>query len=93
MSRRCGHAASRCIKQVAPLFGAAWEEIGKPQADAAQVMRLFDEAGEKRREFQREAIGQTLAFLAILSPAQRAKFVAIAQERWTRGRASHAAKH
>ncbi len=80
-------------QDVAPLFAAAWEEMGKPQADAAQVMRLFDKAGEKRREFQREAIGQTLAFLAILSPAQRDKFLAIARERWTRRRASHAAKH
>lgn len=67
--------------QVAPLIGAAWEEIGKPQADAAQIMRLFDEAADKRRGFQREAMAQTLAFLAVLSPAQRAKFVAIARER------------
>ena len=42
-------------QQVAPLIGSAWEEIAKPQADGAQVMRLFDEAAEKRREFQREA--------------------------------------
>ena len=68
-------------QQVAPLIGAAWEEIAKPQADAAQVMRLFDEAAEKRREFQREATAKTLDFLAILSPAQRSKFVAIAHER------------
>jgi len=68
-------------EQVAPLIGAAWEEIAKPQADAAQVMRLFDEAAEKRREFQREATAQTLDFLRVLSPAQRAKFVAIAHER------------
>lgn len=80
-------------QDVAPLFAAAWAEMGKPQADAAQVMRLFDKAGEERRQFQREAIGQTLAFLAILSPAQRAKFLAVAQERWTRRRAGNAAKH
>ena len=30
-------------QQVAPLIGSAWEEIAKPQADGAQVMRLFDE--------------------------------------------------
>jgi len=46
-----------------------------------QIMRLFDEAAEKRREFQRETAAQTLDFLAILSPAQRSKFVAIARER------------
>jgi Spy/CpxP family protein refolding chaperone len=68
-------------QQVAPLTGSAWEEIAKPQADEAQVMRLFDEAAEKRREFQREASTQTLKFLAVLSPAQRSKFVAIARER------------
>jgi Spy/CpxP family protein refolding chaperone len=68
-------------EQVAPLINAAWEEIAKPQADAAQVMRLFDEAAEKRREFQRETTARTLEFLAILSPAQRSKFVGIAHER------------
>ena len=68
-------------EQVTPLFNAAWEEIAKPQAEAAQVMRLFDEATEKRREFQREATARTIDFLAILSPAQRSKFVAIAHER------------
>jgi uncharacterized membrane protein len=68
-------------EQVAPLIGEAWEEIAKPQADVAQIMRLFDEATEKRRVFQREATTQTLEFLSVLSPAQRAKFVAIAHER------------
>jgi Spy/CpxP family protein refolding chaperone len=68
-------------EQVAPLMNAAWEEIAKPQADAAQVTRLFDEAAEKRREFQREATAKTLEFLAILSPAQRSKFAAIAHDR------------
>jgi Spy/CpxP family protein refolding chaperone len=74
-------------EQVAPLMNAAWEEIAKPQADAAQVMRLSDEAAEKRREFQREATAKTLDFLAILSPAQRSKFVAIARDR--RGLRTH----
>jgi len=73
--------------QVTPLMNAAWEEIAKPQADVAQVMRLFDEAAEKRREFQREATARTLDFLAILSPPQRAKFVVIAHER--RGLRAH----
>jgi Spy/CpxP family protein refolding chaperone len=68
-------------QQVAPLFGSAWEEIAKPDADAAQITRLLDEAADKRREFQREASAQTLDFLATLTPAQRSKFVAIARER------------
>jgi uncharacterized membrane protein len=80
-------------QQVAPLIGSAWEEIAKPQADAAQVMRLFDEAAEKRREFQREASAQTLDFLAILSPAQRSKFVAVARERRAPWLRLHPATH
>ena len=76
-------------EQVAPLIGEAWEEIAKPQADVGRVMSLFDEATEKRREFQREATTQTLDFLKVLSPAQRAKFVQIARERRAAWRRSH----
>jgi Spy/CpxP family protein refolding chaperone len=68
-------------QQVAPLIGSAWDEIAKPEADAAKVLQLLDEAADKRREFQREASAQTLDFLAALTPAQRSKFVAIARER------------
>lgn len=78
-------------EQVGPLMTAAWAEIAKPQADAVQVMRLFDDAAEKRREFQREATAKTLEFLAILSPEQRAKFIAIGRERraaWMHSRAT-----
>jgi len=81
--------AEKMHEQVAPLIGAAWEEIGKPQADVGRVMSLFDEATEKRREFQREATTQTLDFLKVLSPAQRAKFVQIARERRAAWRRSH----
>ena len=80
-------------QQVAPLIGSAWEEIAKPQADGAQVMRLFDEAAEKRREFQREATARTLDLLAILSPAQRSKFVALARERRAPWLRPHPAPH
>jgi Spy/CpxP family protein refolding chaperone len=83
---------ARMHQQLAPLYGAAWEEMAKPQADEAQVMRLFDEASTKRREFQREATNQTLAFLVILSPAQRAEFLAIVQAHWVRWRQNHSAK-
>jgi len=69
-------------QQLAPLYAAAWQEMAQPHADEAQVMRLFDEATAKRREFQREATSQTLAFLAVLSPAQRARFLAIVQSHW-----------
>jgi Spy/CpxP family protein refolding chaperone len=64
-----------------PPIGAAWEEIAKPQPDAGKVEQLFDEAGEKRRVFQREAASQMLTLLATLSPAQRGKFVQLMRER------------
>ena len=69
----------RMHEQVAPLFGQAWDELAKPQPDEHAVMDLFDRATDKRHEFQREAVAQTLTFLAILSPAQRQKFLAIAR--------------
>jgi Spy/CpxP family protein refolding chaperone len=78
-------------QQLHPLYAAAWEEMAKPQADEAQVMRLFDEASAKRREFQREATSQTLAFMALLSPSQRTKFLTIVQAHWTHWH-NHAAK-
>jgi len=68
-------------QQVEPLIGGAWEEVAKPQADAARVGELFDQATERRRAFQRDLTAQTLAFLAVLSPEQRSKFVAMARER------------
>ena len=83
---------ARMHQQLAPLFGAAWEEMAKPQANEAQVMQLFDEASSKRREFQREATSQTLTFLATLSPAQRTKFLSIVQAHWTHWRQNHAVK-
>ena len=67
-------------EQVEPLIAGAWQEIAKPQTDQTQVLKLFDEAGDKRRLYLREGIVQTLDFLSILSPEQRAKFVAITRE-------------
>jgi Spy/CpxP family protein refolding chaperone len=83
---------ARMHRQLHPLYAAAWEEMTKPRADDAQVMRLFDEASAKRREFQREATSQTLAFMALLTPAQRAKFLAIVEAHWARWRQNQAAK-
>lgn len=67
--------------QLSPLLATAWEETARTQAEPAHVLRLFDDAFDKRRQFQREAMVQTLGFLATLSPEQRAKFVALARER------------
>ena len=66
---------------VEPLMNAAWSEIAKPDADEATVMRIFDEAAQARRGFQREMITTTLSFLGTLSPDQRAKFVQLFRQR------------
>jgi uncharacterized membrane protein len=80
-------------EQIAPLIGDAWEEIAHPQADAAQIMRLFNQASEDRRDYQRDITVQTLSFLATLSPEQRSKFVAIGRERRPLWMRSHPANH
>jgi uncharacterized membrane protein len=66
---------------VEPLMSAAWSELAKPDADQAAASRLFDEAGQARRSLQRELLTPTLAFLATLSPEQRAKFVELFHQR------------
>ena len=70
---------------IEPLVASAWSELGKPDADDAKVMQLFDQAGEQRRAFRRELGTATFTFLAKLSPDQRAKFVELARQRpWAR---------
>ena len=66
---------------VEPLMNAAWSEIAKPEAEEANVVRLFDEAGQTRRSFMRELTPITLSFLATLSPEQRAKFVELIRQK------------
>ena len=61
--------------QVQPLVTDAWTEIAKPNPDEAGIGRLFDQAAETRRKFQRELTSETLAFLATLTPEQRRTFV------------------
>ncbi len=74
---------------VEPLMNRAWSELAKPGADEANVVRLFDEAAEKRRGFRRELTASTLSFLATLSPEQRARFVELARQRPWERRHSH----
>jgi len=73
---------------VEPLMSAAWAELAKPDTDPAAATKLFDEAGQARRSLQRELLAPTLAFLATLSPEQRAKFVKLFHQRpksWGQG--------
>lgn len=64
-----------------PIVAAAWTEIAKPHPDEAQIGRLFDQAAEKRRSFQRDGTTATLQFLTTLTPEQRTKFVTLVRER------------
>lgn len=72
-----------------PLMGAGWDELAKPQPDEAKVAQLFDQAAEKRRDFQHDATAQTLTLLATLSPEQRAKFITLMRERRAAARRAH----
>jgi len=75
-------ARSKAMRQeIRPLIAGTWDEMAKPGADLGQITQRFDQASEKWRQFQRESTAQTLDFLAILSTAQRQKFVEIARER------------
>lgn len=66
---------------VEPLAGKAWSEVAKPDADAAKVTQLFDEAAQTRRRYMRELAPVTLSFLATLSPEQREKFVELIRQK------------
>jgi Spy/CpxP family protein refolding chaperone len=66
----------RLRREVDPMLEAAWSEIAKPDADQARVLQLLDDAGNRRRGFQRDAVTATLSLLATLTPDQRAKFIA-----------------
>lgn len=80
-ARSMRQRTERMRQDVAPLFGDAWAEIAKPQADEPTIMRLLDQASTKRLAFQHDATEATLKFLATLSPEQREKFVTLARER------------
>jgi Spy/CpxP family protein refolding chaperone len=65
----------RMRQDVEPAMEAAWAELAKSDADQARVSQLLDDAGNRRRAFQHEAVAATMSLLATLSPEQRAKFV------------------
>jgi len=80
---RTVHARSKQMhEEIDPLFAEAWTEIGKPQPNEAQLGQDFDDALVKRRAFQHDVTAQTLTFLKVLSPEQRARFVEMARERY-----------
>jgi uncharacterized membrane protein len=68
-------------RQIGPLIGNAWAEMANPQANPADVMRIFDRVRTERRIFDQDLTTATIAFLARLSPEQRQKFVTLIHPR------------
>jgi Spy/CpxP family protein refolding chaperone len=78
---RTVHSRMQSMREaVEPLVANTWSELAKPDADEAKFMLLFDQAGDQRRAFRRDLGTATFAFLAKLSPEQRAKFVELARQ-------------
>jgi Spy/CpxP family protein refolding chaperone len=77
-------------KDIEPLIDASWNEIAKPQADEAAILRALTDASSRWRTSQRDTIQATLALLATLSPDQRATFIADERERRAALRRRHA---
>jgi Spy/CpxP family protein refolding chaperone len=64
----------------APLIHSMWSEMGKPQPDQAAIQTLADQVLDNRRNFQHKMAQNLLAFLAVLTPEQRERFVDRAME-------------
>jgi Spy/CpxP family protein refolding chaperone len=71
-----------------PLIQQVWDELAKPQPDQALIARLVDEATDNRHTYQKEMATVLTQFLAVLSPEQRAQFVALAKRQQDQ-RAAH----
>jgi uncharacterized membrane protein len=65
----------------APLMRQMWEEMAKPQADAAAISRFADQALDNRRDYQRKMAANLMTFAATLSPDQRKHFAELASRR------------
>jgi Spy/CpxP family protein refolding chaperone len=62
-----------------PLIEQVWAELAKPQPDQALIARLVDEATDHRHAYQKDMATVLSQFLTVLSPEQRAQFVALAK--------------
>lgn len=71
---------------VEPLIDRGWSELAKPETNEAALMRIVDQVAETRRGFEHKLAAETLAFLATLSPQQRARFVELARRHRHRDR-------
>jgi uncharacterized membrane protein len=62
-----------------PLFRHIWEELAKAQPDEAIINRSIEEANDNKRAYQKDVTAAIGAFLATLSPEQRAEFIEAAK--------------
>lgn len=63
-----------------PIISQMWEELGKPQPDQAAIQKLEDQILNNRRDFQHKMAQNLIAFLAVLTPEQRQRFIEHAME-------------
>ncbi|HXP12373.1 MAG TPA: periplasmic heavy metal sensor [Stellaceae bacterium] len=68
-------------EQNRPIAEAIWTELAKPQPDQDKISGLIEQAGQNRRAAQMDNTAALTAFLAALSPDQRARFADLAQRR------------
>ncbi|MBV9523209.1 MAG: periplasmic heavy metal sensor [Alphaproteobacteria bacterium] len=64
-----------------PLIEEAWSELAKAQPDDAVLNRVFTESANNRRAYQLDTSQALRGFLAVLTDAQRARFVELARNR------------
>jgi Spy/CpxP family protein refolding chaperone len=63
-----------------PIIRQMWDELGKPQPDQAAIQKLEDQILDNRRDFQHKMAQNLIAFLAVLTPEQRQRFIERAME-------------
>lgn len=84
--------SDRLRQDIEPMLDGAWGEIGKPDADQAQVMQLLDQVSDRRRAYQHEMVEATLRLLGGLTPEQRSKFMAAERAYHAAQRRRHASE-
>jgi len=64
-----------------PLAEEIWEELAKPQPEAARLEDLLDRMAANRRAFQGATTEALTRFLAAVTPEQRASFIKLMEDR------------
>jgi len=63
------------------VIDALWDELAHAKPDQAKLDQLVDQANDNRRASQKDTRDALVAFLATLSPDQRAQFTELAKKR------------